>query len=42
VAERARPHPITEWCGDGGPALLAAEISTALKQIAAQVAVDLD
>jgi hypothetical protein len=32
---------MSEWCGDSGAALLNADISVALKQIAMQVAQDL-
>ena len=42
VSERAPTHPKAEWCGDGGPALLTAEIAAGLKHVAAQVALDLE
>lgn len=42
VPQRARSHPESEWCGVDGPAMLAQEISVALKRIAEQVARDLD
>jgi hypothetical protein len=42
VSQRAKPRPISEWCGANGAALLAEEVSAALTQIAAQVARDLD
>ena len=42
VQERAPTHPVAEWCGDGGPALLTTEIAAALKQVAAQITQDLE
>ncbi len=42
IAERATPRPASEWCDAGGAALLNDDISVALKQIATQVAHDLE
>jgi hypothetical protein len=33
---------VSEWCGDGGAALLKDDISVALKQIATQIAHDFE
>ncbi len=42
IAERATPRPASEWCDAGGAALLDDDISVGLKQIAMQVARDLE
>lgn len=42
IPEHARPHPIAQWCGPNGEALLKEEIGMALQHIARQVALDLE
>jgi hypothetical protein len=42
VTERPTAHPVADWCGEGGPALLTQELEAGLRSIAAQFVLDLD
>ncbi len=42
VAARPDARPVEEWCGPGGAPLLAGQLSTGLKHLAAQVVKDLE